>query len=103
MPSSNNEIESRYAWLRLFASFALITIGAVGMYAVIIAMPVIELEFGLTRSQSASPYSAIMVGWAIGTFWMGKLFDRYGIQLPIFIGIVGFGTCLLYTSDAADE
>ncbi|HCU90414.1 MAG TPA: MFS transporter, partial [Gammaproteobacteria bacterium] len=50
MPSSNNEIESRYAWFRLFASLTLITIGAVGMYAVIIAMPVIELEFGLTRS-----------------------------------------------------
>ncbi len=102
MPSSNNEIESRYAWLRLFASFALITIGAVGMYAVIIAMPVIELEFGLTRSQSASPYSAIMVGWAIGTFWMGKLFDRFGIQLPIFIGIVGFGTGFVISAYAAN-
>ncbi len=102
MPTSNNDIESRYAWLRLCTSLALITIGAVGMYGVIIAMPVIEVEFGSTRSQSAIPYSMIMLGWAIGTFWMGKLFDRYGIQIPIFIGIVGFGSGFIlsaYTSN----
>lgn len=102
MPITNNDIESRYAWLRLCASLALITIGAVGMYAVIIAMPVIELEFGSTRSQSVIPYSMIMVGWAIGTFWMGKLFDRVGIQIPIFIGIAGFGSGFVisaYTSN----
>jgi MFS family permease len=91
MLTIDNDIESRYAWLRLGASFALITIGAVGMYGVIIAMPVIEVEFAATRSQSSIPYSMIMIGWAIGTFWMGKLFDRFGIQIPIIIGIAGFG------------
>ena len=79
MTTSNNDIESRYAWLRLAASFTLITIGAVGMYAVIVAMPVIETEFGVSRSQVSIPYSMVMLGWAIGTIWMGRLFDRLGI------------------------
>ena len=42
MPAQNSEVESRYAWLRLATSFTLLTIGGVGMYAVIVAMPVIE-------------------------------------------------------------
>ena len=102
MRTLSNDIESRYAWVRLCASFALITIGAVGMYAVIIAMPVIELEFGTTRSQSSIPYSMIMVGWAVGTFWMGKLFDRFGIQIPIIIGIAGFGCGFLVSAHTSN-
>lgn len=97
----HNEIESRYAWLRLAASFALITIGAAGMYAVIVAMPVIELEFGVSRSQASVPYSMVMLGWAIGTIWMGRLFDRFGIQIPVLIGIVGFGSGFALSSYAS--
>ncbi|HCU89735.1 MAG TPA: MFS transporter, partial [Gammaproteobacteria bacterium] len=43
-----------------------------------------------------------MVGWAVGTFWMGKLFDRFGIQLPILIGVVGFGTGFVISAHASN-
>ncbi len=101
MTSTSNDIESRYAWLRLSISFVLITIGAVGMYGVIIAMPIIELEFGVTRSEASLPYSMVMLGWAVGTFWMGKLFDRFGIHIPILIGVVGLGSGFVLSAYAS--
>ena len=101
MVSPSNDIESRYAWLRLSVSFVLITIGAVGMYGVIIAMPIIELEFAVTRSEASLPYSMVMLGWAVGTFWMGKLFDRFGIHIPILIGVVGFGSGFVLSAYAS--
>jgi MFS family permease len=101
MTIPNTDIESRYAWLRLAASFALITIGGAGMYVVIVAMPVIETEFGATRSQASIPYSMVMLGWAIGTIWMGRLFDRFGIQFPVLIGVAGFGVGFALSSYAS--
>ena len=73
MTTPNNDIESSYAWARLATSFALITIGTAGMYVVIVAMPVIEMEFGATRSQASIPYSMVMLGWAVGTMYSGEV------------------------------
>ena len=102
MPEQNSEVESRYAWLRLATSFTLLTIGGVGMYAVVVAMPVIEYEFKVTRSQASAPYSMIMLGWAAGTIGMGRLFDRFGIQVPIVIGAFGFGAGFALSSMASN-
>ncbi len=88
----NTDIESTYAWLRLAASFLLLTIGGSAMYLVVVVMPAIELEFAATRAEASLPYSMIMLGWAAGTFFMGRLFDRFGIHIPIVIGIAGFGS-----------
>ena len=88
----NTDIESTYAWVRLAASFTLLTIGGSAMYLVVVVMPAIELEFAATRAQASLPYSMIMLGWAAGTFFMGRLFDRFGIHIPIVIGIAGFGS-----------
>ena len=95
-----NDIESRYAWQRLAVSFILLTIGGAGMFAVIVAMPVIELEFGSNRSQASVPYSMIMLGWAAGAIAMGRLYDRLGIQVPVLIGAAGFGAGFVLSSYA---
>lgn len=89
--NTHNDVESRYAWLRLAASFALLTIGGSAMYAVVVVMPAIEAEFATTRASASLPYSMIMLGWAAGTYFMGRLFDRYGAFFPVAIGIVGLG------------
>ena len=41
------EPESTYAWLRLAASLAIMTISGVGMYAAAVALPAIQAEFGV--------------------------------------------------------
>ena len=47
------EVESAYAWVRLLASVALMTLGGAGMYAVAVALPAVQVEFGASRSDAS--------------------------------------------------
>ncbi|TMH63559.1 MAG: MFS transporter, partial [Betaproteobacteria bacterium] len=47
--------ESPYAWLRLAASLALMTLGGVAMYGVTVVLPAVQAEFGVTRAEAALP------------------------------------------------
>lgn len=87
-PSS--EAESPYAWLRLAASLALMTLGSVGMYAVTVALPPMQAEFGVSRSDASLPYAATMIGFGLGGVLMGRLSDRFGVMVPVLLG----GICL---------
>src|SRR6188474_1489723 len=57
-----SEAESPYAWTRLLASLALMTISGVGMYGVSVALPAVQAEFGITRSGASLPYAATFTG-----------------------------------------
>jgi MFS family permease len=74
--------DSSYAWWRLAASMALGTIGGVGMWSSVVALPVIQAEFGIDRGDASLPYTATMLGFAVGGVLMGRLSDRFGIMLP---------------------
>jgi MFS family permease len=86
-----SEPESRYAWLRLSASLALMTIGGVGMYAMAVVLAPIQAEFGAGRGDASLPYTMTMIGFGIGGILMGKLADRFGVMVPVIIGAVGLG------------
>ena len=90
MSQPRGEAESTYAYLRLGASLALMTIGGVGMYAMAVALPQIQAEFGASRSSASLPYTLTMIGFGLGGILMGRLSDRFGVMVPILIG----GTCL---------
>jgi MFS family permease len=83
--------ESPYAWLRLAASLALMTISGVGMYAVAVALPAVQAEFGVSRSDASLPYAATMIGFGVGGILMGRLSDRFGVIIPVLIGAVALG------------
>jgi MFS family permease len=78
--------DSGYAWWRLAASMALGTIGGVGMWSSVVALPVIQAEFGIDRGDASLPYTATMLGFAVGGVLMGRLSDRFGIMLPVLVG-----------------
>jgi len=82
--------ESLYAWLRLAASLALMTVSGVGMYAVAVVLPAVQAEFGTARSAASLPYAATMIGFGLGGILMGRLTDRFGVMVPVLIG----GVCL---------
>jgi MFS family permease len=84
-------IESRYAWLRLAAAFALMTIGGSGMYAVSVVLPRIQADFGVDRGAASLPYTLTMIGFGVGGVMMGRLADRFGVMVPIVIGGLGIG------------
>jgi MFS family permease len=86
-----SEAESGYAWLRLAASLALMTLGAAGMYTVTVALPPVQAEFGVGRSDASLPYTLTMIGFGLGGILMGKLSDRFGVIVPVWIGTFCLG------------
>ena len=94
------QVESPRAWLRLFTSLALMTIGGSGMYAVIVVLPLVQAEFSITRSIASLPYTVTMVGFGLGGIVMGRLSDRYGVIVPVLIGALSLGLGFIAASAA---
>ena len=58
-------------------------IANVGMWAIIVIMPAVEVEFAATRASASMPYTLTMVGFALGNMWIGRLVDRFGVTLAL--------------------
>src|SRR5690606_40414155 len=84
----HHEVDSRYAWFRLGINLALMTIGASGMYVVVVVLPSVQAEFGVARGEASLPYTLTMIGFGLGGIMMGRLADRFGILVPSVIGAV---------------
>ncbi|MGH7661583.1 MAG: MFS transporter [Vulcanimicrobiaceae bacterium] len=78
-----SEVESPYAWFRLGIAVLLSTIGGVGMWSVVVALPAVQADFGVTRAEAALPYTLAMIGFAISGIFIGRLVDRIGIVWPV--------------------
>jgi MFS family permease len=87
-PSPRTQVESTYAWIRLWVSLVLMTIGGSGMYTVSIVLPKIQAEFQAGRGEAALPYTLAMLGFGLGGVLMGRLADRFGVAVPAVIGAV---------------
>ena len=81
--------DSRYAWIRLAVTLALMTIGSGAMYVVAVVLPAVQAEFGVARADASLPYTLLMIGFGIGGILMGRLADRFGVMVPLLIGAVG--------------
>ncbi|HEY6028611.1 MAG TPA: MFS transporter, partial [Pseudolabrys sp.] len=80
--------DSPAAWLRLAVAVVLSTIGGVGMWSIMVALPVIQTDFGVGRADASLPFTMVMFGFAGGGIVMGRLADRFGIAVPLAIGTV---------------
>jgi len=74
--------------VRLGVAVLLSTIGGVGMWSVVVALPAIQADFGVDRADASLPYTLTMLGFAGGGVVMGKLADRFGITAPLAAGAV---------------
>lgn len=97
---SDSGIESRYAWRRLLTSLAISTISGIGLWSVVVVMPLIQAEFGVDRAAASLPYTATMLGFSLGAIFMGRLGDRKGIVLPLVIGAVSLGAGYIAAASA---
>ncbi len=94
--TASNDIDGRYAWTRLLVSVLIATIGSVGMWSVVVVLPMVQREFGVDRADASLSYTMTMVGFAVGNVWLGQIVDRAGsIFLPLvasaaalFVGFV---------------
>jgi MFS family permease len=84
-------VDSRYAWLRLGVALLLGTVGSVGMWSYVVALPSVQADFAATRADASVPYTMAMAGFAIGNLILGRLADRFGIVMPILLSIASLG------------
>ncbi|MEX0958878.1 MAG: MFS transporter [Burkholderiales bacterium] len=85
---ADGSAESAYAWMRLVFALTMSTIGGVGMWSVVVALPAVQAEFGVARADASLPYTMTMIGFGIGGILMGRLTDRVGIMLPVILGTI---------------
>jgi MFS family permease len=93
--------ESPYAWARLSAALALMTLGGSGMYGISVALAPVQAEFGVTRADASFPYTLTMIGFGLGGILMGRLSDRFGVMVPTVIGAIGLGGGFVLAGNAA--
>jgi MFS family permease len=85
---SHGEVESAQAWTRLAVTLMLSTIGGVGMWSVVVALPTVQNEFAVARADASLPYTLTMICFGLSSIAMGRLSDRFGIMAPVVIGAV---------------
>jgi sugar phosphate permease len=85
------EIESAYAWLRLATALALGTIGCIGMWSFVVALPAVQADFGVARGEASLPFTLTMMGFGLGGMAMGRFADRRGIAWPLTFGALALG------------
>ena len=96
-----SEPESTYAWLRLGAALALMTIGGSGMYSMAVAIGPVQAEFSASRGEASLPYTLTMLGFGIGGILMGRLADRFGVVRPVTLGAFGLGGGFILAGNAS--
>lgn len=80
------EINSPYAWLRLAITMVISSVGEVGLWSVVVALPAVQADFGADRAAASLPYTATSIGIGVGSLLMGRMLDRTGLILPVLIG-----------------
>lgn len=94
------DIDGTYAWTRLAISIALSTIGGAGMWAVIVVLPAVQAEFGVDRADASLPYTATMIGFALGNVFIGRAIDRVGFMIPALGASIALGLGFILASMA---
>lgn len=88
--------DSRQAWVRLVIALMIGSIGAVGMWAVVVVIPVVQAEFAATRGAVSLAFTLMMFGFGLGGVITGRITDRVGIvpAMMISIGFLGVANVL---------
>lgn len=71
--------DSPHSWLRLLVTLAVATVGSVGIWAPVTVLPAMQADFGTDRGAASLPYTAAMIGFALGSRVAGRPVDRWGI------------------------
>jgi len=91
MPPST--VDSPQSWSRLALALTLATIGGVGMWSVVVALPAVQAEFGVARGAASLPYTLTMLGFGVAGVAVGRFVDRFGILRPMMVSsaLLGLG------------
>lgn len=92
--SKLSETDSRYAWVRLIVTVIVSMIASAGMWAIVVIMPAVQVEFAVSRADASLPYTLNMIGFALGNFAIGRAVDRFGVSLSLVLAALGIAAGL---------
>jgi MFS family permease len=73
--------------VRLVVALSIASVGAVGMWSVVVVMPTVQAEFATTRGAISLSTTMIFLGFGLGGVIMGKITDRLGIVAAMALSI----------------
>ena len=68
-------VDSSYAWWRLIASVTLSTVGGVGMWCLVVALPTVQQDLGVSRADISLAYTLNTLGFFAGGLAAGAITD----------------------------
>ncbi len=83
--------DSRRAWVQLGFALLIGSIGAVGMWAVVVVLPIVQAEFSATRGAVSLATTMVFMGFGAGGVVAGQITDRFGIVAALAISIAFLG------------
>jgi MFS family permease len=92
--------DSRQAWIRLSLALVIGSLGSVGMWSVVVALPAVQADFAASRGAASLAFTLTMVGFGLGGVIAGKLTDRFGIVATIALATVLMGIGYLIASQS---
>lgn len=78
--------DSAAAWRRLGLALLIATVGSVGMWSVVVVLPIVQNEFAATRADVSLAFTMTMIGFGGGGVVTGRLSDKVGILPAIAVG-----------------
>jgi MFS family permease len=83
--------DSSQAWMRLALALVIGSIGSVGMWSIVVVLPVVQSEFSATRGAVSLAFTLTMLGFGLGGVVTGRITDRFGIVVAMGLSIALLG------------
>jgi MFS family permease len=89
--------DSGQAWVRLVLALLIGSVGAVGMWSVVVVLPTVQADFAATRGAVSLASTMIFMGFGLGSVVTGKITDRFGIVAAMALSIALLGVSFVLT------
>lgn len=93
-------VDSSYSWWRLVASVTLSTVGGVGMWCLVVALPALQHDLGVSRADISFAYTMNTLGFFAGGVTWGYVVDRRGIVVTAILSAIGLAAGFALASTA---
>ena len=87
--------------MRLLVVLLIASVGAVGMWSVVVVMPTVQTEFGASRGAVSLATTMIFMGFGLGGVLTGRITDRFGIVTAMALSIAFLGVSFVLAGLAA--
>jgi len=93
--------DSSQAWMRLVLAVLIASVGAVGVWSLVVVMPTVQADFSATRGAVSLASTMVFMGFGLGGVVTGKITDRFGIVVAMALSIALLGIAFVLTGLAA--